>query len=237
MTIFVHAILSLVIILTGTVADTSSVSRPWFKIPVLDNGTRAKIEENIDIIVSYNEPVERHRIRCFDVSDEGYYLLTFDNSSVSVYDSDFSFICNIIISSSQQLAVSSYWNSNGYLLIFLHRGLCIIELDTIGNTVEFYDYSALDIEQKNQIDDYFMQTTRNINGDKYAVYLSGLEVVSSCAYSSYTKLSKTDIDGNKTILYDAGNSKDILKGIGYLSLILLISSLSLYRLFSRERVD
>lgn len=153
---------------------------------------------NNDLTLITTEP-EKQSIVCFDVNDDGLILIgsgNFESKIVSVYTSDGIFKYGYKFTDSGNFGVE--WDGDNVIIYFVRSDVAalvdstgdILELKTIENTIEnnsYWNHSVYSEE-------------RTANGNEYVMknHMGLLNAFST----SYSQITRTDIDGNTTIVYD-----------------------------------
>lgn len=191
--------------------------------------TRLKLE-------SIDEPAKKTSFSCFDISDQGNYVLGFNNNKndyLLVYSSEGNYLYGFSFLDNGSFGVE--WVGNN-LNLYLVRSDLIVTVDSQGNcldikeikeTTENYDYWEKEI----------YANKRTVNGITYTAkhWLYNNELLHWGAYQELIRSTPSD---EQVVLYNCSeNSLDFLSFIvpGVIALVLLVLTITICKRLKRKR--
>lgn len=185
-TILLLIIFSFPVFAKGTNFTTTDIPNEE-KQKILDNINIKKIE-TYDNLLGFDS---------FDVNDNGNILLVYHTSvtTLLVFDGNFDFMYGFEIDINENGGAE--WNGEN-IILYTYRSYLLHEIDSNGNIIEL---KKVDDVLSNS---YLFATEKTVNGATYKAEKS------FPLSSTYSIITKTDINNNKTILFDV--SKENLTG-------------------------
>lgn len=141
--------------------------------------------------------IQKYSITNFDVNIYGTTAIGASNGTdryVYLYDSNGIFVCGYKFSTEGDFAVKI--NDNNSIAIYYVRSDILRIIDINGETLELYSVPPT-VENTNYWTYDIGSRTKVISGNEYKLEGRNLS-------SSYAKLTMTDSDGYKTVIYDVG---------------------------------
>ncbi len=193
--------------------------------------THEKLESfmnNIELQLLTEEP-SKEAIDCFDVDTKGFIVIGQSRSTVKylcVYDVDMNFQYAYKFNCHGDYGIE--WD-DGNITIYFVRSDVVITIQPDGDLVNGYKV----LNNRENTDYYYdsmLATTRYENGDKYTLkkntsFLGDI--------GSYSRLLKTDSDGNVQILYDASSTL-FPRRIVVFVIIIIIVAITIVRLIKND---
>lgn len=173
---------------------------------------------NINLSLITEEP-EKNSIKCFDVNNNEQVAIGFENSlekTISVYESNGAFKYGYKFNCSGSFGFE--WDNNN-IIIYFSRSDVAASFDPNGNNIELKRIQDT-IDNNNYWNHSVNSVQRTINGNQY--YLKNKMGVFNIFASSYSQLTKTDMNGNTIIFYDFSNEYTIKFAIGFIAVTLFI---------------
>lgn len=167
------------------------------------NECASSVEDALDISLFYQEG-EKRLIKCFDVNEDGYYAICYNNNVIHIYDSlgNFQYGYRFVTEGTYGIILKE--NS---IILYLGRSGTIVEVDKAGKCI----YAERVSLSKNVLNDVLYRTSKTIGNIDYY-----LERDVGLFHGDYSRLVKVDEDGIRTILYDVTEQGYWVGGFHYL---------------------
>lgn len=150
-----------------------------------------KVVKSLDVSI-FEQPREKHVIRCFDVNENGVYAVGFKNNTIEVYNSDGTFRYGIHFDTEQYYGIDLNGNN---IVIYLARSSIAIEFDCEGNCVSMEE---IPLHEDIFAEDRVERKSKQVGNVEYK-----LERDIGFVQDSNSRLIAIDAGGNRTVLYDA----------------------------------
>lgn len=158
-----------------------------------------QVEEALNVSVFYQKEADR-LIKCFDVNENGFYAIGYENNTVHIYDALGTFLYGYRFDTDNTYGIALKENS---IVIYLGRSHNAVEIDSTGKcvSVEKVHFSASFYEKE------YHRTHKQIGNTNYY-----LERDIGIFDGDYSRLIKIDEDGTKSVLYDV-TAKGYIVGV------------------------
>lgn len=209
-----------------------------FKTTELSQEDKKEFLSNIGFSFISKEP-QKSKIECFDVSNNGLVAVGFsrlDNIYISVYNESGSFCYGYVLEAHQSFGIE--WDGNCLIIYFVRSDVAAL-LDSKGNIL---DIKRIEDTAENNFywNNHVFSSQKNIG--EYQYTLDKNMGILNLFMPTYARLIKTDSNGQKTIVYDAGKTQNV-KSIIIFTLTVLFVAFAIFkvaRLFNakdRKRLD
>lgn len=143
-------------------------------------------------------------IECFDVNESEEVAIgseSLNSKTISIYSSNGVFQYALKFETDGSFGVE--WSKGG-LNVYFVRGAIGLKLDSQGAILDVFAIKDT-MENNSYWNNVVFSSTRNVNGTVYKID-NDLGIF-NFVQSSYSRLIKISVDGDETVLFDAGNSK------------------------------
>ncbi len=206
-----------ILCITILAINTKASNYPFETLPMSDSEYQS-ILENAGYSINYKEP-EQTMIKNYAVSDTGVIALGLAcdyGDMISVYNSDMQFLYTVNFYNSGSYDFKWYGND---LAIYYSRGRLIEIVDTDGNVKDIVYTDNADALTSKWIREA-RDTEKQVGDNKYI--LSKNAGIFSILTPNYGKLTKEDVTGNISVLYEVNplHFGEVIGIIGFVGTLL-----------------